>query len=628
MSKKAALIIFFVLLGIALTRTRYSNPKYKASIYYDIKSARTCSDGHSLFYNETTKTASCIRCSEGCSSCRILPDGTQICNYCSHMKMNYRYKKDDSFPDRNWYMTDENTCARCDEGCWTCVGPGPENCIDLVRGYSYDRASNSIKKCPRGCRGCDSKGQCLGCEFGFIRKPLLGKTWPEVYECQPCKDKLCRICRTRYKQRSYPKNEIFPIEKCFGCFEGYTLLQDGTCRRCSENCESCFDKKSGCLRCKPGFMLEIPGEGFEESGICVKPQPKFKDCKVFNRQKQKCSICAGGLHLNIDETGKFLKGDACKPCSTLSPQCGSCVNNFHGYRVHRPSSNPTHSLVTWFENKCTSCADGWSLDRSTQKCEKVKENHCAYNTPRNPAKCWACIKGFFLDHDQKCRAKKRSKTCTWIREKDGKCRECPRGFYLDKGSGECKKCHHTCVSCQGSSSHDCIWTCDITRFIRHQLNRPRYKFSCVENPETILNPSEEVQHEFGQNLRYRYQGKKRRTIIEINDFRSMILGYIYEDIKARKIAQEKAGTDLSKTCGYRGVVKERLSSEKETVFECHCQPGYYGQNCLYTKRLYLGINDFISEYLTKYVRINIIIVFNFFVFQIFRWKRRSQETIC
>lgn len=87
--------------------------------------------------------------------------------------------------------------------------------------------------------------------------------------------------------------------------------------------------------------------------------------------------------------------------------------------------------------------------------------------------------------------------------------------------------------------------------------------------------------------------------------------YIAKDVALNHEQNDKKSLGFSKICTFLGKIKENLSVEKETFFECDCASYGYGTRCQYREEHYNAINLFITQML-KDVRaiFNSIFVFN------------------
>ena len=645
-AKSLTIITLSLLLSLALSRSKGN-----------------CTEGKTLIYDEEAKKLTCLQCTEGCEQCRILSDKSQICDRC-------RFSM-----DQNWFKSGENSCTRCTAGCNHCTGPGPENCNQLAVGYFYDKSTNSINKCPQGCSLCDSDGDCFSCLRGFNQLPKKQKKFTaKVVQCMPCKTDHCSGCRTVFRKRGYHGNQIFGFEKCWNCEEGYALARNGTCKKCPENCQSCLNNRPGCFKCKPGYVIDqvMRRERYRRGGgTCIKADLTDKNCEVFDHQKKECSLCVHGFYLNLDHTGRVVKGAACKPCSDLSPQCFRCGNaRFRKMRIARGENNQRGMQPQnhKFTPRCYRCATGWEVNQQTQQCEKLPDR-CTYAVK---GACRYCVSGYVVENG-KC-VKPRVENCIWSPNSPDKCSRCSDRFYLDKLSGKCLKCHSSCFRCRGPSEEDCS-DCPITKFTKTkgdpqhmaypskasskahrtalplpaiQPHSPRRYFrpnvkcvdSCRSNDGNLMRPNPvtkvcekvnaKIPYHFNENLYPVYMNGKRMMILDINGFRKKVFRYVLEDIKISELIQKEAKTDFSKTCCYRGRVKERLSAEKETFLECKCQPDYYGSKCQYNYRLYLTINLFIAKVLKvvrKLEKLKFSKISIFYFSSFFSSKKDSREKI-
>ena len=204
----------------------------------------------------------------------------------------------------------------------------------------------------------------------------------------------------------------------------------------------------------------------------------------------------------------------------------------------------------------------------------------------------------------------------------GNCDRCLHGFFLDKTNNKCIKCHSTCLECDGSGEADCT-SCPVDRFSqivddksfskKGSLHRMVMfnKRKCVEKCEPINgfsskpNPFTQVCEKTDQKYSvtkgyeffhsYFLFNTGNFMMMDVNRFKGKVQQYVSEDLKEAKELQKSEKTDYSPECGFRGHVKERLSAEKETFFECRCRSDTYGARCEFNKGLYNAVNKFIGE---------------------------------
>ena len=208
----------------------------------------------------------CVKCGLGCAFCYDL-NSCEICEYNYYLaadrkscvkscKTNeiivYDYREEKSL-DQILY------CSNCsDKNCLKCDASF-SICSKCQFGYSLWRINNSniICKaqgtgvCHINCATCSGDGpnDCLSCPAGSFLNMNASScssvcpdgTFQDIFQkaCLPCLDKGCQNCNKTH---------------CLECRPGFFEKADGTCLKCSEDCEDCSDNKQ-CNWCKYPFLL-------------------------------------------------------------------------------------------------------------------------------------------------------------------------------------------------------------------------------------------------------------------------------------------------------------------------------------------------------------------------------------
>ncbi|KAL4491183.1 hypothetical protein ABPG73_013252 [Tetrahymena malaccensis] len=177
----------------------------------------------------------------------------------------------------NYYLNG-NTCSSCDSTCFTCSGPGKNQCIkcqnnyyiseklnnycdancDLTQGQYIDQSNPNqkyCKNCLSFCKTCSNSTSCQVCMDNYY---LNGNT------CSPC-DNSCQNCSgpginqcTICKQTAYfiqpdknnqcvqscDLNNAYYVDSQMNPQQKYCRKCLSTCKTCSNGnqCDTCFDK--------------------------------------------------------------------------------------------------------------------------------------------------------------------------------------------------------------------------------------------------------------------------------------------------------------------------------------------------------------------------------------------------
>ncbi|EAR96177.2 REJ domain protein (macronuclear) [Tetrahymena thermophila SB210] len=307
----------------------------------------------------------------------------------------------------SYYYTG-NSCAPCDNTCYSCSGSGKNQCIkcqnnyyiseklnnycdpncDLAQGQFIDQSNPNqkyCKNCISNCKSCINNTSCTTCIDNYY---VSGNT------CSPC-DNSCKQCLgpgvnqcTICRQSGYfiqPDNNNTCVQSC-DQNNGYYIDKlvnraQWYCKKCLLSCKTCSNGNS-CSTCFDQNFLD-------SSNQC---QPCHSSCQTCNgTQNTNCMICKSGLHMQLStslcvqscDSNEFLNAlsqcqkcdNSCKTCDgSSSNNCKSCYSNFY-----------------LFNKSCVPvCPNGYSLNTNTLACEpcqdKLSCNNC-YKT------CQLCTLG-------------------------------------------------------------------------------------------------------------------------------------------------------------------------------------------------------------------------------------------
>lgn len=135
-----------------------------------------------------------------------------------------------------------------------------------------------------------------------------------------------------------------------------------------------------------------------------------------------------------------LRKNFCTRCDGAGPLCTAC---------RKPDANET--LIAPNGLMCTACALQFSLDDKKNTCEKCVD-HCAYCGQNK--ECFVCEYGYFF-YDNKCHSTRKIEGCD-IASSPTSCSSCKLSYYLDQKASVCKRCHTSCLTCNGPNETNCI----------------------------------------------------------------------------------------------------------------------------------------------------------------------------
>ncbi|KAM4719585.1 proprotein convertase subtilisin/kexin type 5 [Anableps anableps] len=384
---------------------------------------RSCDDG---FYHDTQEDE-CRPCHRACATCAGA--GVEACSRCAKGFLMEEWRCVSSC-SAGFYATEPSPeiadghrmCRRCDSSCFTCAGPGWQNCSSCSSGHRLQEGVCVVNtECTDGeyqdsdgvCRACDAtclkctgpqREDCISC--GSSRALEEGRCVVECAkgkyrsggQCHLC-DHTCATCMD-----AEPANctscdtDKFGVERylhqglCLdACPEAFYHTSKRTCEPCSENCQLC-SSPNHCLQCNSSFYVS--------DGQCVKLE--CGEGEVEDPDYDECMACEEG----------------CRKCVLYNPRhCLSCIEGFYNFQDGCYKNCPAKTYSVEEEMTCTPCEDN---------CMSCDEHECYW-----------CETDLFLS--------------------EGKCvLVCPDGFYGNEDFNECEECHPDCATCSGPENDDCL----------------------------------------------------------------------------------------------------------------------------------------------------------------------------
>jgi hypothetical protein len=401
------------------------------------------------------------------------------------------------------YYDNNGKCTSCTNKCDKCNG---DVCIDCEKGYvlhqgkcvalcplGYMVGDARCEPCTGGCEKCDPT-KCDKCEQGLVlyEGKCLKKCPDGTYTT---KDNNCKDCSKSCEECNSPDTCLVCLEgykklegKCVKlCPSGTVMVDEKSCEKCTENCETCLpEDPSVCEVCKNGKPKDKNGKCVEEC-----------ETKTYNNNNQ-CTPCVGGCDICNPEQcikctpPKFLAADQktcvsecqdgymgkdglCHPC--LVNKCGKCaeepatceecvspnvlIDNAcvpfcpkKGYYMKdgKCLKCPLDCSICPNEDQCKECAEGYKMNKETNKCEPVcpsgkqmlKNGDCVEcltegcnACKNNGQKCEQCEEGKFLDP--------KTNTCLY---------KCPDGTYTSD-TKTCEQCGPQCSVCNPKACVEC-----------------------------------------------------------------------------------------------------------------------------------------------------------------------------
>ena len=530
-----------------------------------------CNSGQTMSFDEKTNKTVCLGCPANCQYCLVDLDGKTKCTTCNN----------------GFYKAGDGNCQACASQCDTCYGSGVEKCMFLNQGYFYERETGTVKECPSGCVTCDNKNHCVRCKYGYRQVDVLDQDGKPLtidghatVNCMKCIDPLCQLCK--------PDN--FELETCNHCEQRHGLNPNSKkCEPCPEGCLSCQSNSQICQYCMDGFQKD------NSNGRCQKIEDP--NCGSFDIDSKKCVWC--NLGFVLDPTNN----STCTTCSAVTPFCTRCGVEEAG-KVN-PTPNPKNL-------RCQTCLRGFTLNADNGTCVKCPRD-CSYCSVDGT--CYSCEGGYYLD-GKVCK-RNDMPLCDYM-SGPGECISCSVGSYssLIGGKTICNKCDSSCLGCSDPSKQSCV-SCAVNQVTLKSVNPNSNAYlyqstmSCLDRCPEVDPASksplgvDEFNHEClpsakpaappKPKAKYAFERRSAQSlnpndlILDSVDFVTHHMNYISQSItESFTWADKNPETSklYSKQCSARGVLIEKINFDRETYFECMCNPGYHGTICSVDKELY------------------------------------------
>ena len=323
-----------------------------------------CKEG---FYNLNGICFNCSVSSTGCKKCVYNEEGFKclecsdkykldsdgLCrscwyyshNYCNKCAFNFSLDNAPNYCEEcnlGYYLDidDNRYCKKCKEQieidngyCRICSDfeddyePGPCWCNKY---YTQKSHSNCVQ-CPDNCPYCEynhqtNKAECLDCDSGYTLNS----------------EKTCTYCGEGCEQCTLSEDNS-PI--CSLCFS-HNFTSDNKCLICVDNCKFC-ENKDKCIECNPGYTLL-------SDGTCRKCPNACTLCKADNNDKIICSKCEDHYGLKDDKECIYCRNitdegmEGCERCGYNKDlqkfECYECLKKERDY------SYDTYNIYTYVNN--------------------------------------------------------------------------------------------------------------------------------------------------------------------------------------------------------------------------------------------------------------------------------------
>jgi hypothetical protein len=316
------------------------------------------------------------------------------------------------------------------------------------------------------------------------------------------------------------------------------------------------------------------------------------------------------------EPGYFVENGKCVECLNVTNACDYCAPVT--VKVNDSAVNPKYKGKI----SCESCGPGYVKDNNTGGCIKTIEN-CATANDDEPNGCDQCIEGYSYDRIQKkCRKNEMfvHDKCEVFGDYDT-CIICRPGFIPINEGKKCEKCPSSCATCVGQNANQCL-SCSLAKLVVPEkittfdiwgerrstciddcnkasqtevYEKDPFSNYCLLNKEKHKKPKEKYPFERNTEM-------KDKCLALVYDANVAEMSYQYYtnfDIIENEKRQNKTKTTYDKHCSYNGNWMERLSQEKETMYECKCVDGSFGANCEASEGLYDALNSYCQKILKE-----------------------------
>nr|XP_043891242.1 proprotein convertase subtilisin/kexin type 5 isoform X2 [Solea senegalensis] len=288
----------------------------------------------------------CTQCEKGL----VLDPNTLMCGVTS----------DTDCPPGTYLHDDQFTCMGCYRHCYSCDGPGNNECNTCVV-PNYLHNSTCVSECPDGTyksrQDVDGKelGLCLPCNH--VCSTCDGASQRDCQSCSPGHLRLLHLCVTH-------------------CPTGY-FKEGSHCEKCDQSCEGCTGPGPDYCRACPPPLLELQG-----TKLCVQHCPQRfylhnDGCQQCHTSCETCTEASPQSCLTCDR-GSILKDKVCYPrceegryfsseetCEPCDDSCRHCT----GPRPDQCITCHPDSALHAVENRCARCCQAAVNDTDCCVCD-------------------------------------------------------------------------------------------------------------------------------------------------------------------------------------------------------------------------------------------------------------------
>ena len=372
-----------------------------------------------------------IKCHDNCISCSDKPlldaNNNTIKQYCTECKSYVPYfireNPDDEYFNCFATKCDENVPSLLfaySEHSYECL----KNCDNGVKPYNNSKVclrecnndfpflEKSTKKCYTSCELNDVNNKISDIDKGICTNECKGQTLPGN-KCSECKEEnmyrnkdgncvkipiqcqiidvesgLCKVCNIGY----YPLKEDMG-KNYFNCYKNLEEIIEDLNRtdfylnetekywdECYDSCESCYaygsENRQRCKKCKYGYHFEYYFENiYNNCRLNLTPNENCTSSQAYMyKYKDFCHLCKEGYSFAYG-TDICLKTEELeeKPfyVNNITIKTGENKTEETEVKIYYPCyklCKKCKEKGDYYDNKCTSCIDGYHFDKSYRRC--------------------------------------------------------------------------------------------------------------------------------------------------------------------------------------------------------------------------------------------------------------------
>ena len=364
---------------------------------------KTCYRGCPTGYFADSKTKTCVKCFDNCSTCTsedkclMCSEGYKLFNNICTKECPLYYTSVNNYSNSSY---NGEVCMSCTEACLNCSSKINTSSISSTIINQTKNNQNDFV-----CFNCEDnyflhEGKChSNCPVGYYHD-YKNKI------CSKCNVKNCAYCNVNTDTCSLCQNGLLLLNNnCVNsCPIGYRIKDNYICEKCNvENCDNCDSNIDVCSKCTNKFYKLSDTKCSPTCPPSTFPVSGSQFCYVCDI---KCSACIDSNRCLACKDGYFLKHSN-KDNTSLNFSIGNCVEN---------------------------CGIGYTANSYTRRCEKCNDNCSFCNIDVNGnKKCLACESGYYLFEN----------TCI---------NKCPEGYFNSELNRKCEPCNPICKTCSNENS--------------------------------------------------------------------------------------------------------------------------------------------------------------------------------